>query len=63
MDDAELMLVWQQDPRTRRFALNPEPPQRDAHYRWLAERLGDPRTIFSIILLDGQPAGVIRNAG
>jgi UDP-2,4-diacetamido-2,4,6-trideoxy-beta-L-altropyranose hydrolase len=60
MDDAEMMLVWQRDPATRRFARNPEPPRRDEHYRWLAERLGDPRTIFNIILFNGNPAGVVR---
>jgi UDP-2,4-diacetamido-2,4,6-trideoxy-beta-L-altropyranose hydrolase len=60
MDDAEMMLVWQRDPRTRQFARKPQPPHRDEHYRWLAERLGDPRTIFNVILVDGQPAGVVR---
>ena len=60
MDDAELMLVWQRDPRTRQFALNPDPPQREEHYKWLAERLGDPRTMFNIIVFEGRPAGVVR---
>jgi UDP-2,4-diacetamido-2,4,6-trideoxy-beta-L-altropyranose hydrolase len=60
MDDAELMLVWQRDPRTRQFALNPDPPQCEEHYKWLTKRLGDPRTIFNIIVFEGKPAGVVR---
>jgi RimJ/RimL family protein N-acetyltransferase len=60
MDDAELMLDWQRDPRTRRFMFNPDLPQREEHYRWLSARLSDPRTNFNIIVFNGRPAGVVR---
>ena len=60
MDDADLMLRWQSNPRTRRFARNPQAPSRREHARWLREKLVDPDCILEIILHGGEPAGTLR---
>ena len=58
--DTEMLLGWQRDPRTRQFARNPEVPDRDAHYRWMAARLVDPDCLLNIVEHGGAPAGVVR---
>ena len=59
--DGELMLAWQQAPGARRFAHDPWPPEREAHFAWLERRLADAGAgPFEIILVDEQPAGILR---
>ena len=59
--DGELMLAWQQAPGVRRFAHDPRPPERDVHFAWLEWRLADAAAgPFEIILVAGEPAGVLR---
>lgn len=58
--DVELMFRWQSDPVTRRYARNPEPPSWDGHVAWCRRRLSDPLCLFTIVELDGMPAGVAR---
>ena len=60
MADARIMLRWQCDPRTRRYARNPAPPAAEEHQRWLADRLADPGCLFNLILHGDAPAGVLR---
>lgn len=58
--DVALMFRWQTDPVTRRHARNPEPPSWDGHVAWCRRRFTDPLCLFSIVELDGVPAGVVR---
>src|SRR5581483_557667 len=37
--DEALLLDWQREPETRRFALNPAIPSSEEHHLWLQERL------------------------
>ncbi len=60
MADADLILVWQADQRTRRFAFNPTVPSRDEHLRWMRGCLADADCHVWLITLDGGPAGVVR---
>lgn len=58
--DSAIMLQWQSHPVTRRFSHNSEPPNSEAHHRWVAERLLDPDCLFNIVEHRGVPAGVVR---
>lgn len=58
--DSEIMLAWQSDPSSRRFANNPAAPKRAEHDRWLRAKLDDTDCVFNIILHAGEPAGVLR---
>ncbi len=58
--DSALMLDWQRDDRTRRHARNPDLPTADEHERWMRQYLGDVGGILTVILHDGEPAGVLR---
>lgn len=59
--DRARTLEWQLIPGMRRFARQPEPPTPEAHAAWFARRLADPLGPFSIIEVDGEPAGVLRH--
>jgi len=58
--DGPLMLEWQRHPTTRRYARNPAVPGEAEHAAWLQARLGDPATLFNIVLHGAEPAGVLR---
>ncbi len=58
--DAERLLTWQRDPRTRRHFRTSRAPAPDEHQSWFSARLGDPECIFSIVVHGGEPAGVLR---
>jgi len=58
--DAERLLAWQRDPRTRRHFRTSRAPEADEHNAWFSARLNDPECIFNIILHGGEPAGVLR---
>jgi len=60
MEDAEIMLSWQEHPSTRRYSRNPTPPTRSEHYSWLEKRLSDIDCIFNIVYYAKSPAGVLR---
>ncbi|MBI4534077.1 MAG: UDP-2,4-diacetamido-2,4,6-trideoxy-beta-L-altropyranose hydrolase [Candidatus Melainabacteria bacterium] len=60
VDDAENMLAWQQDPRTRRRSRNRMIPTREEHYGWLHAKLSDLNCLFNIIEYAGEPVGVLR---
>jgi len=60
MNDAELILEWQQDPSTRQYARNISVPTREEHFKWMFEKLSDPGCLFNIVLYDDKPAGVLR---
>lgn len=58
--DEDVLLDWQRDPTTRRFARNPAAPTAQEHGRWFAARLADPGCLLTIITIDGAPAGMLR---
>ncbi len=58
--DAAIMLEWQSDERTRRYARNPRAPTRAEHEQWLGRYLGKTDGILTIILHDGEASGVLR---
>lgn len=58
--DGAVMLVWQRDPVTRRFARNSAVPTEPEHWAWLERKLADPRCLFNMVTHDGQPSGVLR---
>lgn len=58
--DEEWLLCLQQEPSTRRFARNPQPPSPKEHARWLARTLEGGSSSLAIIEVDGTAAGIIR---
>lgn len=60
MDDAMMVLSWQQEPAIRRYARNPAVPSKEEHMAWMESRLSDPNSIFSIVLHGEIPVGVLR---
>jgi UDP-2,4-diacetamido-2,4,6-trideoxy-beta-L-altropyranose hydrolase len=58
--DGPIMLDWQRDPTSRRYARNPEPPEETQHFRWLEKKLADPACLFMLIEHSAAPAGVLR---
>ena len=62
-DDGQVMFDWQGRPETRRFALNPAPPTRPEHDRWLARMIADAAVLLMLIMDGDAPAGVLRIDG
>jgi len=58
--DISQVFEWQQLPEIRRYARNPQVPDRDGHYRWMRARLRDPFCYFYMIRKSGEVAGVVR---
>jgi UDP-2,4-diacetamido-2,4,6-trideoxy-beta-L-altropyranose hydrolase len=58
--DADLILTWQEDPKTRRFARNPAVPTRPEHDLWLAQKLMDSNSVMHIVMCADKPAGLLR---
>lgn len=58
--DAEMLYRWQLEPATRAYARSRDLPTFESHVAWLERRLAMPRSIFNIVLVDGEPAGVVR---
>jgi len=58
--DAERLLVWQRDPRTRRHFRVSRVPSAREHHAWFAERLKNPQCLFHIVMHNGECAGVLR---
>lgn len=58
--DAAIMLEWQSDERTRRYARRPRAPTPAEHEQWLGRHLGKTDGILTIILHDGEASGVLR---
>jgi RimJ/RimL family protein N-acetyltransferase len=60
MSDAELLLEWRNDPKTREASFQQEAIALEEHREWLASRLGDPDCALFVIELEGRPAGSVR---
>jgi dTDP-4-amino-4,6-dideoxygalactose transaminase/RimJ/RimL family protein N-acetyltransferase len=60
MADAELLLVWANDPDVRRASFNTTPIDRETHIAWLRAQLDSADTAFYICECDGGPIGYAR---
>lgn len=58
--DEDLILAWQRQPETRRFARNPRVPTAESHRAWFAAKRRDPDCLFNIVLHGDAPAGTVR---
>ena len=58
--DEDMLLDWQREPETRRFALNPAIPSSEEHHLWLQERLLASTDWFLIAEVDGEPRAFVR---
>ena len=58
--DASRVLAWNGAPEVRARSMDPRPITTEAHARWFAARLRDPRGGLWIAQLDGCPIGVVR---
>jgi len=58
--DEAMILAWQRNPSTRRYARNPALPTADEHHAWMQARLADPDCMFAVVECAQVPAGVLR---
>lgn len=58
--DADLLLVWRNDPMTRAMSVARDLVEPRIHQLWLRARLREPRGVFVIAEADGEPVGTIR---
>jgi UDP-2,4-diacetamido-2,4,6-trideoxy-beta-L-altropyranose hydrolase len=58
--DEAMLLAWQQDPVTRKFARNPQPPSPSEHHSWMERVLADPDRLLLIAQHASVPAGMLR---
>ncbi len=58
--DERITFSWQCDPETRRYFRNPQIPTSGQHADLLDAKIGDANCLHNIILVDGEPAGVLR---
>ncbi|MBN2752909.1 MAG: UDP-2,4-diacetamido-2,4,6-trideoxy-beta-L-altropyranose hydrolase [Rhodospirillaceae bacterium] len=58
--DCDTLLAWQQEPGARAYMRNPTPPQEDEHQNWFRTTRNTPRISLNIIMVNGQPCGVVR---
>jgi UDP-2,4-diacetamido-2,4,6-trideoxy-beta-L-altropyranose hydrolase len=58
--DGDLILAWQRQPETRRFARNSGVPGEAEHLAWMRTKLDDPGCIMNLILHGEAPAGIVR---
>jgi UDP-2,4-diacetamido-2,4,6-trideoxy-beta-L-altropyranose hydrolase len=59
-EDCDLIYRWQTTPGIRRFFRNPRPPALSEHRNWFRKMLASPDHLLHTILLNGQPAGILR---
>ena len=58
--DEALILEWQKFPGARRFARNPDVPDKATHAAWMQATLEDPEILLNVIECNGHAAGVLR---
>lgn len=58
--DAQIMFLWQNNPRVRKYSRNKTAPSWENHLLWLEHKMNEPRCVFNIIEYAGKPAGVVR---
>jgi len=59
-EDADILYLWQSDPKTRRFFHNTAVPAYDEHVDWLKQRVNNVDVFTEIIMHGEEPAGVVR---
>lgn len=59
-EDRQMLFDWQCSPHMRTWSRNPEIPTWDEHCRWVENRLHTLTAFTTIIMVAGQPAGVLR---
>jgi RimJ/RimL family protein N-acetyltransferase len=60
VSDASRIYEWRNAPETRRYALDPAALEFDAHVRWLALVIENPRVVLLVGTLEGADVGVLR---
>ena len=60
MEDALLLLVWRNDPETRKQSFKDDIVALENHLEWLARVIATPERILFIVEHEGVPAGTIR---
>ncbi len=60
IDDQGVTFQWQSDPNIRRYFRNSKTPTEADHATWIQNRVQDRTNPAWVILLDGQPSGVVR---
>lgn len=58
--DRDVLLEWQLEPGTRRFARDPRPPTPETHRAWIDARLADRRCVFLVMEEDAAPCASVR---
>jgi UDP-2,4-diacetamido-2,4,6-trideoxy-beta-L-altropyranose hydrolase len=58
--DSDVLLEWQREPVTRRFARDPQVPNSAQHAAWFSRKLNEPGCVFHIIEVEQRPAGFLR---
>lgn len=58
--DADLLLTWRNDPATRAASFDQEEIARDAHVRWLEQKLNDDGCALLIVQVAGVSVGQVR---
>ncbi len=59
-EDAELLLSWRNDPRTRRWAFNTDEVALSEHEAWLQAKLAAASSVIWIAECEGEAVGQIR---
>jgi RimJ/RimL family protein N-acetyltransferase len=58
--DAELLLIWRNDPQTRRMSIETAEIDREAHFKWLRASLKNPGRRLFIGEVERVPVGQVR---
>lgn len=60
LDDENIILTWQKFPGARRYARNPEIPEKETHAAWMRSTLENPDILLNVIECEGDASGVLR---
>jgi len=60
VEDADLLLEWRNDPKTKQASHNTAEVQRDEHLSWLSRTLNSPYRKLLVAEENGAPVGTVR---
>ncbi|MEO9461247.1 MAG: GNAT family N-acetyltransferase [Marinomonas sp.] len=60
LDDAAMLLLWRNDPTTRKASVGSEPVEWEDHIEWLRSSLTNSNRELLLALLDEEPIGTVR---
>jgi UDP-2,4-diacetamido-2,4,6-trideoxy-beta-L-altropyranose hydrolase len=60
LSDSDVLLEWQRQPQSRRFAHNPRVPTEVEHERWFEQAIADPKRTLLIVMEGVQSVGMLR---